>query len=157
MATSPVNFDSTVGGKSVDLFKEPFARRRAVYGFIDRQNLPGVFRTFDFASPDTHSPCRFFTTVPQQALFMLNSPLIERATRQLMARKDVAADPESTARITRLYQTIFGRSPSPDDQARAKQCGARLEELYDEFRTARAGNVDREFVIQQAKLEGTRG
>ena len=34
----------------------PFTPRRTVYGFIDRQNLPGLFRTFDFASPDTHQP-----------------------------------------------------------------------------------------------------
>ena len=38
-----------------------------MYGFIDRQNLPGLFRTFDFASPDTHAPQRYTTTVPQQA------------------------------------------------------------------------------------------
>jgi len=34
-----------------DLTKEPFPRRRTIYGFIDRQNLPGMFRTFDFPIP----------------------------------------------------------------------------------------------------------
>ena len=48
--------DLTIGGPAVELGQEPFSRRRTIYGFIDRQNLPGMFRTFDFASPDTHSP-----------------------------------------------------------------------------------------------------
>src|SRR5206468_2153725 len=38
--------DGTMGGAAVPLTTAPFSRRRTVYGFIDRQNLPGVFRTF---------------------------------------------------------------------------------------------------------------
>ena len=46
--------DPRMGGKGDDMTKPrpPFSHRRTVYGFIDRQNLPGVLRTFDFASPD---------------------------------------------------------------------------------------------------------
>ena len=69
---------------------QPFVPRRTVYGFIDRQNLPGMFRTFDFASPDTHSPQRFATTVPQQALFMMNSPFVIEQAKKLAARPEVA-------------------------------------------------------------------
>src|SRR5262249_6148115 len=43
--------DATVGGRAVDLFTPPFSGRRTLYGFVDRQNLPGVLRAFDFASP----------------------------------------------------------------------------------------------------------
>src|SRR5262249_22244613 len=68
--------DFTAGGASVDLTKTPFSQRRTVYGFIERQNLPGMFRTFDFASPDASSPQRYTTTVPQQALFLMNSPFV---------------------------------------------------------------------------------
>lgn len=66
--------DPQVGGLPVDLLAEPFPGRRTVYGFIDRQNLPGMFRTFDLPNPDVSSAQRFSTTVPQQALFLLNSP-----------------------------------------------------------------------------------
>ena len=84
--------DLTVGGPAVDLLKEPFVPRRTVYGFIDRQNLPGLFRTFDFASPDTHAPQRYATTVPQQALFLMNSPFVGASRRRRSsARPDVAA------------------------------------------------------------------
>jgi hypothetical protein len=75
--------DEKIGGRAVELMKEPFAKRRTIYGFIDRQNLPGVFRTFDFASPDTTNPQRYVTTVPQQALFMMNSPFVVERARAL--------------------------------------------------------------------------
>ena len=77
--------DLKMGGRGVELAKPPFATRRAVYGFIDRQNLPGVFRTFDFASPDSSTPQRFVTTVPQQALFM-EQPIRRRRAPLLPSR-----------------------------------------------------------------------
>ena len=63
----------------------PFSTRRTVYGFIDRQNLDGLYRTFDFAVPDATSPRRFVTTVPQQALFLMNSPFLHEQARRLAA------------------------------------------------------------------------
>src|SRR5262249_56104279 len=48
--------DPAVGGKSVDLFKEPFATRRALYGFIDRHNLPATLPSFHMPFPHTHPP-----------------------------------------------------------------------------------------------------
>ena len=60
-----------------------FSSRRTLYGFIDRQNLDGVYRTFDFAVPDATSPRRFVTTVPQQALFLMNSPFLHEQARRL--------------------------------------------------------------------------
>src|SRR5712672_3432201 len=78
--------DLTVEGRPVDLIAEPFTTRRTIYGTVERQNLPGLFRTFDFASPDTTSPQRFSTTVPQQALFLMNSPFVVQQVTALLAR-----------------------------------------------------------------------
>ena len=47
-----------------------------------------MFRAFDFASPDTHSPQRFATTVPQQALFMMNSPFVIEQAKALAAETE---------------------------------------------------------------------
>lgn len=69
--------DASIGGPSVRMIDPPFSNRRTVYAYIDRQNLPGVFRSFDFASPDAHVPNRFTTTVPQQGLFMMNSSMLD--------------------------------------------------------------------------------
>jgi len=83
----------------VDITKAPFTGRRTVYGFIDRQNLPGLFRTFDFASPDTSTGQRHTTTVPQQALFLLNSPFVLQQARALVRQPDVAGAPAGEARV----------------------------------------------------------
>src|SRR5581483_2829751 len=91
--------DPTLGGPAVDILKEPFVPRRTVYGFIDRQNLPGVYRTFDFASPDTHAPQRFTTTVPQQALFLMNSPFALQQAKALAARPEMAGPSQPELRI----------------------------------------------------------
>jgi hypothetical protein len=103
--------DCTSGGLPVDLETEPFSTRRTVYGLIDRQNLPGVFRTFDFANPDTSSQQRFHTTVPQQALFLMNSPFVVEQARNLAhrAEKSGAKTPEET--VQALYQFAFQRMP----------------------------------------------
>ncbi len=104
-----------VGGKSVDLWAKPFARRRAVYGFIERQNLPGVFRTFDFASPDSTNARRFQTTVPQQALFLMNSPLTVNQAKVLTARPEIAQAKSPTEQVRQLYRRLLSRSPEPDE------------------------------------------
>jgi cytochrome c553 len=102
--------DRTAGGPAVDLTKAPFAGRRTVYGFIDRQNLPGMFRTFDFASPDTSTAQRHTTTVPQQALFLLNSPFVLEQARTLVRQPDIAGAAEGEARIQKLYRRVYGRA-----------------------------------------------
>ena len=40
--------DRTVGGPSVQNFLAPTATRRTLYAHLDRLNVPGVYRTFDF-------------------------------------------------------------------------------------------------------------
>jgi mono/diheme cytochrome c family protein len=107
---------SQLGGKSVDLWSEPFTPRRAVYGFVERQNLPGIFRTFDFASPDSTSARRFQTTVPQQALFFMNSPFAIEEAIALASRKEVAGATSDGQRVRRLYQILFDRLPNPEEQ-----------------------------------------
>jgi hypothetical protein len=110
--------DPKVGGRSVDMFSTPFTTRRAVYGFIDRQNLPGTFRAFDMALPDTHAPQRFTTTVPQQALFLMNSPFVLEQARAMAAR---ANDPDSAERIAALYRLAYSRAPTADEQSLATE------------------------------------
>ena len=106
-----------VGGRSVDLWSRPFSPRRAVYGFVERQNLPGIFRTFDFASPDATSPRRFYTTVPQQALFFLNSPFVVEQARTLAARPEIATAKDDGQRVRRLYRLLLDRLPDSAETA----------------------------------------
>ncbi|MBS1728092.1 MAG: PSD1 domain-containing protein [Armatimonadetes bacterium] len=110
-----------VGGKSVDIWSRPFSGRRSVYGFIERQNLPGVFRTFDFATPDVGSPKRFETTVPQQALFFMNSPFSVEQAKLVSTRPEIADAKDDGQRVRRLYLLLFDRLPSADEEAIGRQ------------------------------------
>ncbi len=107
--------DPRRGGLPDDLTKAPFPTRRTLYGFIDRQNLPGMFRTFDFPSPDTSSAQRFATTVPQQSLFLMNSPMAQDQARQLVRRDEIAKTQTEADRIRALYRVLYQRAPEAEE------------------------------------------
>jgi hypothetical protein len=118
--------DPAIGGPSVQLTASPFPTRRAVYGFIERQNLPAFFRTFDFANPNTHTPERPQTVAPQQALFLMNSPFVMEQAAHLASRTantsgGAAAENDSAraARIALLFQHALGRDPTAEESAEA--------------------------------------
>jgi hypothetical protein len=113
--------DPKMGGVPVDIVGEPFAVRRTVYGLIDRQNLPGMFRTFDFANPDVSSQGRFHTTVPQQALFMLNSPFVIEQARALVQRDEVKRNENPARKIQAMYQLVAQRPPESDELRLAEE------------------------------------
>jgi cytochrome c553 len=99
--------DGKIGGRPVDVVNDANNRRRTVYGLVDRQTLPGLFRAFDFASPDASAERRPFTTVPQQALFGMNAPFMMEQAKALAARADGAATPEG--RAAKLVQLALAR------------------------------------------------
>jgi len=106
-----------VGGRSMNLLAlEPDSYRRAIYGFIDRQDLPNLLRAFNFASPDASEAQRPTTVVPQQALFMMNSPFVIQRARRAVADcnlDDVSSDLHEA--VVRLFRRILGRTPSPTE------------------------------------------
>ncbi|MEO6033684.1 MAG: DUF1553 domain-containing protein, partial [Verrucomicrobiota bacterium] len=104
--------DLTLGGKPVDLGAQPYSNRRTVYGYIDRRNLPEIYNQFDFANPDITSGKRYETTVPQQALFMMNSPLVVEQARSLVEQSAFKSLHSGEARIKFLYERIFQREPT---------------------------------------------
>jgi Protein of unknown function (DUF1553) len=97
----------------LDVANDPKNGRRTIYGLVDRQSLPSVFRSFDFASPDQSAERRPRTTVPQQALFRMNAPFVVEQARALASRPDVAVAPTTYERIAALYRVVLARSPSP--------------------------------------------
>ncbi len=116
-----------IGGRPVNVAGEPTNQRRTVYGLVDRQSLPDVYRSFDFASPDQSVERRPRTVVPQQALFALNSEFVMEQAKALAAR--VAADaPDDRERITVLYQIAYQRVPTGDE---TEACRAFLSEAPD--------------------------
>lgn len=122
--------DPSIGGHPVEIAAPPFSNRRTVYARIERQNLPAVFRTFDFASPDTHAPMRLQTTVPQQALYMMNSPFITEQARALASRSEVAAS-EGRERVDALYRLVHQRDPLDDEAEQALRFVESQRPLYE--------------------------
>lgn len=105
--------DPTLGGQPVNLTDEPYSYRRSVYGYIDRGNLPELMQHFDFSAPDMPNSKRTTTIVPQQALFLMNSPMAVDVARSVIARREVASAPKALARVITIYEVLFQRQPRP--------------------------------------------
>jgi len=106
------SLDLTQYGNPVELTKEPFITRRTVYGYIDRADLPEMFNHFDFANPDMTNGKRNETIVPQQSLFMMNSPIVVEQARNLVELSEFEALKTDDERINFLYDRILQRPPS---------------------------------------------
>ncbi|MFO0816921.1 MAG: PSD1 and planctomycete cytochrome C domain-containing protein [Pirellulales bacterium] len=100
------------------LITDDVNRRRTVYSFVERQNIPAMVQTFDFANADTSTSRRGMTTVPQQALFALNSTF-------MLARADALArrvpEGETDQRIAALYSFVLGRAPTAMEAAECRE------------------------------------
>jgi hypothetical protein len=106
------NLDCRVGGRGFEIQNAVEKGRRSVYALIDRQDLPQLFRTFDFASPDVSTAQRPQTTIPQQALFAMNSPFLVAQARAV-ARSDEKKEPAERVRV--LYRRVYARDPFPTE------------------------------------------
>ncbi len=109
--------DETIGGKPSELFNSPYPKRRTLYGLVDRQYLPGMLRVFDFANPDLHTPQRTETTVPQQALFFMNHPLVLERVKALAQLANANPDPQQ--RVVTMFRQALQRAPTDREIADA--------------------------------------
>jgi hypothetical protein len=125
--------DDTMGGPAVNIAHSPRPNnnanrymadlssmpsnpnRRTVYAMIDRATVPDMFNTFDFANPDMTTGERIMTTVPQQALFMMNSPFVAEQARKLVASQNFHAANQNEDKVKFLYRTILQRQPSAQE------------------------------------------
>jgi hypothetical protein len=124
------NLNLTIGGKSESIVTEPFSKRRTLYAYVDRQDLPGVFRTFDFPSPDASAPQRPQTTIPQQQLFGMNSKFVEEQAARVASRDEVKSATEPAGRIQAVYRAVLSRDPTPAETEQGTQfLQAAAEEL----------------------------
>lgn len=101
--------------------------RRTIYLAATRRDSRGFRIVFD--SPDTKAPQggRSESTVAPQALYMLNDPFVLRQAEAIAARSMHYAGTEEVARVRWLYATLFGRDPSADDLALAREALASFD------------------------------
>ena len=108
--------DHTLGGPSTNL-ADANNVRRTVYAKISRHELNNLLRLFDFPDANITSSKRSETTVPQQQLFVLNSPFMVEQAKAFSARihREVAESDE--ARVHRAFQLAYGRPPEETELA----------------------------------------
>jgi cytochrome c553 len=107
--------DLTVGGRPVPIGSEGFATRRAVYAFIDRRNPAEILTQFNFPNPSVPTGKRFLTQVPQQQLFLMNSPLVIETARKLVHSPEFQEQTSDELRVATLYLAVFQRPPTPEE------------------------------------------
>ncbi len=104
--------------------------RRTVFSLVERQSIPNIVRSFDVASADASVARRTMTTVPQQALFAMNSPMMTRISVALAKQVETSgagagspatagASPE--ALIGTMYRRVYGRDVSTEEAQLAKE------------------------------------
>ena len=124
------NLDGAIGGSLAMPSKEKYtaikdadpvfnSTRRAIYLPIVRSRMYDLFTIFDYVDAGVHTPVRSVTTVPQQALFMLNSELVAKEA-DLLAKRLLAMDVKGDAgRMRRAYELLYARPPAAAESGRA--------------------------------------
>ena len=107
--------NQSTGGPPFELRAVPSSPRRTVYAYVSRERPSALMRTFDFSNPEEHAPKRQVTTVPQQALFLMNGSFVAEQARAAVANCQEGAEcPEQ------VHRRILGRSPSHDEMLAAR-------------------------------------
>jgi hypothetical protein len=120
LLTASGSFDDVLGGPSVDMLGAGYGRRRTMYGFIDRLDLPGLMRAFDFPDPVASSARRDTTTVAPQALYLMNNAFAAEAARRMTNRPDVLAAASLEDKVQLLFGLAYGRQPAERELAFAR-------------------------------------
>jgi hypothetical protein len=106
--------------------------RRSLYLPVVRNNVYDVFQLLDY--PDAAIPTgdRTTTTIAPQALMMLNSDFVTKASSDLadtLLKQPVGSDDD---RIRTLYLRAFGRDATADDLAQSQAFLAELQRTLTE-------------------------
>jgi hypothetical protein len=91
--------------------------RRSVYLRVRRSELIPFLTLFDAPEPVQSVGERGLTTVPTQALALLNSPFVRESAAKLAARVS-AAETDSEAAIAKAFQVALSRKPSAAELAK---------------------------------------
>ncbi len=102
--------------------------RRSVYTPVFRNRLPELFEVFDFADPNLAVGKRNVSTVPTQALYMMNSPFVMEQARQAAKSALAASVATDEARVDHAYRVAIGRLPTERERRLALDFLARTGE-----------------------------
>lgn len=86
--------------------------RRSVYTPIFRNRLLEIFEVFDFPDPNIVAGKRNISTVPTQALYLMNNPFVMTQARYAAQAALDRKDADDAARIEHAYRQCLGRAPT---------------------------------------------
>lgn len=96
------------------------SRARSVYLPLLRTLVPTSLEVFDFADQGLVTGSRETTTVPTQALYLLNDAFVRRNSLATAESLLANSNFDDRARIEAAYLKTLGRSPSPTEVQRAQ-------------------------------------
>jgi hypothetical protein len=99
----------------------PFAddyetNKRSVYVMQKRNRRTPFFALFDGPDPNTSTALRDNTTVPTQALWLMNSFFVQ-STGDTLAKRTTIGTGDVDKWMTSLYRTLLGRHPSAAERS----------------------------------------
>ena len=96
-------------------------RCRSVYVPVVRNYLPAMYETFDFPEPSETKGRREVTTVPTQALFLMNSQFVREQANQAAEKLLKAGETSEQERIVKVYREVLGRAPTAEEMKRSAE------------------------------------
>jgi hypothetical protein len=115
-----------------------------VYLAVRRTNLNPFLEVFDAPKPFTTLGRRDATNVPAQSLTLLNDPFVIGLARD-WAKALIARDETEEARVRRMFEAAFARTPLAEE---LKQCQEYLAQLGAEKNVAVTERLKSEAVWQ---------
>ena len=97
-------------------FDEAAASRRTVYAFVKRSLIVPMLDVLDFCDTARSAARRNVTSVPTQALTLLNGDFVNRQARHMADRLERDAGFDPTAQIERAYFLALCRAPTREER-----------------------------------------
>jgi hypothetical protein len=119
--------------------------RRSVYLPVIRSAVYDVLQTFDFPDPSVPNGQRATTTIPTQALMLLNSPFADQSAEAL-AKSLLALPCDDAGRVREAYRRVYGRTPT----------SAELDKVTAYLRKSEQA-ADPKFTPESRRLQAWRG
>jgi hypothetical protein len=128
MASGQLDFERPTGSLVMELDNGPVRGRelqevhkatnvRSIYLPIVRGNLSEFMQVFDAADPSLIVGKRDVTTVPTQALFLMNNPFVLRQAEEMAKRLLKDNDRDQATRIDMAYRLTLSRLATKEEHA----------------------------------------
>ena len=94
--------------------------KRSIYLPVIRSAGYEPFQAFDFPDPSVTKGRRAVTNIPAQSLLLMNGKLVQDQTRK-MAELFLKQFADDSSRLQSTYESLFSRSPLPEESSNARQ------------------------------------